>query len=332
VLFAWSHHFSSRTLPAAVSAAMPNLTLDDLHRAAARIGPFAVRTLVLRADTLDTAVGAHVWFKCENLQRTGSFKFRGATNAVRSLDDSQAARGVVAHSSGNHGAALAEAARMRGIPAHIVVPEGAIFTKVEAIRRAGAHLIRCAPTLRAREETAAQVRHETGAELVHPYDDVRVAAGQGTACLELLEEQPDLDVVLVPVGGGGLASGTCIAATDTRPGIRVIGVEPHGADDARRCLAARGIVPAPPPDTICDGLRATLAPFTFGILSARLHEILTAPDSATREAVRLIHAALGIVVEPSSAVVLAALLGPDRPRFAGLRVGVILTGGNVDSA
>ncbi len=307
------------------------ISIDDVRAAAERLAALAHRTPVLTSRTFDEAAGARLFFKCENLQRAGSFKFRGASNAVFSLAPDEAARGVLAHSSGNHGAALAMAARLRGVPAHIVIPEGATAAKVESARRLGARVVRCGPSLRAREETAARVRAETGARLIHPYNDPRVAAGQGTAALELLAEVPDLDFVVVPVSGGGLASGTAIAATEARPGTRVVGVEPAGADDALQSLRAGAIVALQTPETICDGLRGALCPLTFGILRSRLETIMAVPDAASVQAMRRIWEVMKLVVEPSSAIALAALLDErGRAYFSGSRVGVILSGGNVD--
>ena len=300
----------------------------DVLAAAARLAGRVHVTPVLRSRTLDAMTGASLHFKCENLQRAGAFKIRGATNAVQSLSAAVAARGVVTHSSGNHGAALALAARERGIAAHVVVPEGAVPGKLAAIRAYGATLHACAPTMAAREAAAARVQADTGATLVHPFADPRVIAGQGTAALELLAQAGPLDVVLTPVGGGGLVGGTALAVAGRGDGARVIGAEPAGADEAWRSLQAGRRVTDGPRDTICDGLRGTIADINFALLRDHRVEILRVDDDATRAAQALIAERLKLVVEPSSAIVLAAVLGA-RGRFAGLRLGVILSGGNV---
>ncbi|HET7359931.1 MAG TPA: pyridoxal-phosphate dependent enzyme [Rhodanobacteraceae bacterium] len=305
------------------------LSLDDVRAAAARIAPHAVVTPVQRAAALDAQAGAQLFFKCENLQRGGAFKFRGACNAVWALDDAAAARGVVTHSSGNHGNALALAAATRGMAAHVVVPEGAVRAKVEAIAAAGAVLHRCAPTQAAREAMTDEVQAATGATLVHPYMDLRVMAGQGTAALELLRQAGGLDALIVPVGGGGLVSGCATAAHGLDARIRVFAAEPEGADDARQSLARGERVTSVIPDTLCDGLRATLGAPNFALMRAHDVEVLAVDDAETVAAMKLLWQHLKLVVEPSSATVFAALLRY-RGRFAGQRVGVVLTGGNVD--
>ncbi|PWK82110.1 pyridoxal-phosphate dependent enzyme [Fulvimonas soli] len=304
-------------------------TLDDIRDAAARIAPHATVTPVLRSAALDALAGAELFFKCENLQRGGAFKFRGACNAVWSLDGGQAARGVLTHSSGNHGTALALAAATRGIPAHVVVPEGAVQAKLDAIVRAGAILHRCAPTIAAREATAAGLERATGAVMVHPYTDPRVIAGQGTLALELLAQAGPLDALLTPVGGGGLISGVAIAAHALAPGIEIHGAEPAGADESARSLARGERVVDFVPDTLCDGLRGTLGEPNFAALVAHRVAITTVTDAECVAAMKLLWRELKLVVEISSATVLAAVLKA-RGRFAGRRVGVVLTGGNVD--
>jgi threonine dehydratase len=304
-------------------------TLADIRAAAARIAAYATLTPVLRNDVLDAWAGASLHFKCEHLQRGGAFKFRGACNAVWSLSAEEARRGVVTHSSGNHGAALALAAATRGIPAHIVVPEGAVAAKLANIERAGGIVHRCAPTIAAREQTCAEVQRETGATLVHPYADARVIAGQGTIMLELLQQAPDLDVVITPVGGGGLISGCAIALRALAPDVELVGAEPAGADDAFQSLQRGERVTGVVPDTICDGLRATIGAPNFALLRAHGVKVITAADTETRAAMRRIWAELKQTVEPSSALVLAALV-KQRERFRGKRVGLVLTGGNVD--
>ncbi|RCS29462.1 pyridoxal-phosphate dependent enzyme [Rhodanobacter denitrificans] len=304
-------------------------SFDDIRDAAARIAPYASVTPVLRSAALDALSGASLHFKCENLQRGGAFKFRGACNAVWSLDDEQAARGVVTHSSGNHGNALALAAATRGIAAHVVVPEGAVRAKLEAIERAGATLHRCAATQAAREAKCAEVQRATGAELVHPYADTRVMAGQGTLVLELLQQSPGLDVLITPVGGGGLASGVAIAAHGIDPALALFGAEPLGADDAVQSLAHGTRVTTVVPDTVCDGLRALVGERNLEALRTHRVEVITVSDAETVAAMQLLWSELKQVVEVSSATVLAAILRQPQ-RFAGRRVGVVLTGGNVD--
>ena len=303
--------------------------LSAIRTAAARIRPYAHRTPVMTCASLDTQVGAQLFLKCENLQKVGAFKFRGAANAVFSLSDTEAARGVVAHSSGNHAQALALAARLRGIPAYIVMPDNAPAVKKAAVAGYGGQITFCAPNLAAREATQAEVVAATGAMVVHPYNDVRVIAGQGTATLELLEDVPDLDVILAPVGGGGLLSGTAIAATELSPNIRVIGVEPAGADDAYRSLAAGSIIPSLQPQTIADGLLTSLGDLTFPIIRDRVEQIVTVSEEAIVAAMKFIWERAKLIVEPSAAVPIAALW-EQRVDLSGLRVGVILSGGNVD--
>ena len=307
-------------------------TLPDfaaIEAAAARIAPHAHATPVLRSRSLDALADAELFFKCENFQRAGAFKFRGACNAVWSLDDDTAARGVVTHSSGNHGAALALAAQTRGIAAHVVVPEGAVAAKLAAIEASGATLHRCAPTIAAREAMAEAVRAQTGATLVHPYADARVIAGQGTAALELLRETGPLDAIVTPVGGGGLAGGSAIAAHGIDARIEIHGAEPEGAADAAQSLRGGVRVTELVPDTICDGLRGLLGAINFDLLREHRVRVATVPDSDTLAAMRLIWTRLKIVVEPSSAIALAAVLA-QREHFAGGRIGIVLSGGNVD--
>ncbi|OWQ53767.1 serine dehydratase [Stenotrophomonas maltophilia] len=302
--------------------------VDDVLAAAARIAAHACVTPVLRSRTLDAMTGATVVFKAEHLQRSGAFKFRGACNAVWALDDAQARRGVVTHSSGNHGAALALAARTRGIACHVVVPEGAVAAKLANIGRHGATLWRCDASIAAREAMCAQVQAETGATLVHPYTDPCVIAGQGTAALELLQVSDGLDMMVVPVGGGGLAAGTRLALQAANPAVKLILAEPLGAADTARSLAAGERRIDFTPDTVCDGLRGTLGAPNFALLHGAA-EVITVADDATIAAMRLIWQVLKQVVEPSSAIALAAILA-EPARFAGKRVGVVLSGGNVD--
>jgi threonine dehydratase len=306
-----------------------NVTLDDVLDAAVRIAPHAHVTPVMRSRTLDALVGARLYFKCENLQRGGAFKFRGACNAVWSLDAAEAARGVVTHSSGNHGAALALAARTRGIAAHVVVPEGSVKSKLIAIETYGATLHFCAPTIAAREAAAERLRAQTGATLVHPFTDPRVIAGQGTSALELLHQSGGLDALIAPIGGGGLIGGCAIAAHGNDPRIAVYAAEPAGAPDAWESLRRGERYTDITPSTIADGLRGLIGPINFVLLRAHVREVMLVDEPQIVAAMRLLWERLKLVVEPSSATVLAALLRY-RERFAGQRVGVILSGGNVD--
>ncbi|NUO75626.1 MAG: threonine/serine dehydratase [Lysobacter sp.] len=301
----------------------------DVLAAAARIAPHAHTTPVLRSRSIDALAGCELYFKAEHLQRIGAFKFRGACNAVWSLSDSEAARGVVTHSSGNHGAALALAARTRGIACHVVVPEGAVAAKLAAIDAYGATLHYSAAGIDAREAKCAQVQSDTGAELVHPYTDARVIAGQGTAALELLAATPALDALIAPVGGGGLASGTAIASAAVSPSTRLYVAEPSGAAETHASLQAGKRITAFVPDTICDGLRGTLGAPNFALLQRYAVEALVVDDADTAAAMRLFLQRAKQVLEPSAAVALAAVFA-NRSRFSGQKVGVILSGGNVD--
>ena len=304
-------------------------TLADIEQAAERIRPYAHRTPVLTSSSLNQRTGAELFFKCENFQKVGAFKFRGAANAVFSLSDAEAARGVATHSSGNHAQALALAARLRGIPAHIVMPDNSPKVKVEAVRGYGGRIVFCRPTQAERERTLAEVVRETGAAFIHPYDDPRVISGQATAARELLEQTPGLELLLAPVGGGGLASGTALAARYLSPATRVVAAEPAGADDARRSLEEGRILPSLDPRTVADGLRTSLGRLTFPILRALLAEVVTVSEEAIIAAMRLVWERMKILIEPSAAVPVAALLeGGLQAR--GLRVGVILSGGNLD--
>jgi len=302
---------------------------EDVLAAAARIAPHAHVTPTLRSRTLDEMSGAQLFFKCENLQRGGAFKFRGACNAVWSLSEAEAARGVVTHSSGNHGAALALAARTRGIAAHVVVPRGAVPAKLAAIRAYGATLHECEPNMAAREAAVAKLQADTGARLVHPFTDPLVIAGQGTAALELLAQSGGLDALVTPLGGGGLIGGTATAVAGRRVPTRVFGAEPAGASEAHDSLARGERITVHPADTVCDGLRATFGEINFAMLRHHGVEVLTVPDEETLAAMRLLWQRMKLLVEPSSAIVFAALLR-NRERFAGQRVGLLLSGGNVD--
>jgi threonine dehydratase len=325
----WVTHSSKPRREDALTISVP--TLEDVQAAARRIAPHVRRTPVLESRTIDRLVGADVAFKCEHLQGAGAFKLRGATNAVWSLDDDTAARGVAAHSSGNHAAALAMAARVRGVPSYVVMPSNAPRVKLEAARRYGAQVFLCDPSLEARADTLEGVLERTGAVEIHPYDDPRVIAGQGTATLELLEDRPGLTMVVAPVSGGGLLSGTAIVAHGCNPEIAIVGAEPSNVDDAARSLAAGELVTGENGSSIADGLLATLSARTFTILADHDTEIVTVSEDEIVDAMRLIFEVLKQVVEPSGATALAAVL---RARStladADHRVGVILSGGNVD--
>lgn len=305
------------------------LTLADIRAAHARIVDKIHRTPVLTSANLDALCGGQLFFKCENFQKIGAFKARGAANAVFSLTDAEAARGVATHSSGNHAAALARAARLRGIAAHIVMPSNAPKTKIESVRRNGGRIIFCEPNVVAREAACAQVIAETGARLIHPYNDYAVMAGQGTATLELLEQAPELDLIIVPVGGGGLLCGTAVAAKGARPGIRVIAAEPAGADDAARSFAAGHIIPLEKASTVADGLRTSLGERNFPLIQQHVNGIVTVSEDSIVAAMRRIWEVLKIIIEPSCAVPYAAIM-EQKINVSGKRVGIILTGGNVD--
>jgi len=313
--------------PTPATAELPDFAA--IERAVQRIAAHVARTPTLRSRSIDTLASASLVFKCENFQRAGAFKFRGACNAVWSLAEEIAARGVVTHSSGNHGAALALAARTRGIPARVVVPEGAVKSKLAAIEAYGATLHFCAATIAAREAAAAQLQAETGAELVHPYTDPRVIAGQGTAALELLREAANLDVLVAPIGGGGLIGGSAIAAKALNPNIEIYGAEPAGADDAYESLRRGQRVTDIVPNTVCDGLRGTIGEINLALLRRYGVRVLTVDDARTTAAQRLVFERMKIVIEPSSAIALAAVLGHPEI-FRDRRVGIIFSGGNVD--
>ncbi|HET7757494.1 MAG TPA: pyridoxal-phosphate dependent enzyme [Steroidobacteraceae bacterium] len=307
----------------------PGLSWSLIEEARARIAPWVSATPVLTSTTLDEQSGARLYFKCENFQKSGAFKARGAANAVFSLTDAEVRHGVATHSSGNHAAALARAARLRGVPAHIVMPRNTPAAKRAAVARYGGLITWCEPTLAARERTAAEVLAATGATLIHPYDDLRVMAGQGTVAAELLGAVPDLDLLLCPVSGGGLLGGCAVAARALRPAIRIVGVEPAGADDAARSLRAGRILPNENPDTIADGLRASLGERPFAEIRRYVDDIVTVPDSAIVAAMRQLWEVMKIVVEPSGAVPWAAIAA-GALAVRGARVGLVLSGGNLD--
>jgi threonine dehydratase len=315
----------SRGMPDTPSA----LTLTLVEEARERIAGKVTVTPVLTSETLDAAAGAQLYFKCENFQKCGAFKARGATNAVFALTEELASRGVATHSSGNHAAALSRAARLRGIPAYIVMPDNSPRAKRAAVERYGGQITYCEATLAAREAAARALVESSGATLVHPYDDLAVMAGQGTAAVELLGQVPDLDVILCPVGGGGLLSGTAVAAKALKPAVRVVGVEPAGADDAARSFREGRILPSLKPETIADGLRASLGERPFAEIRRHVDDITTVSDELIVRAMRSLWEVMKIVVEPSGAVAYAALL-TDRPELKGRRIGLILSGGNLD--
>lgn len=300
-----------------------------LMHAREKIKPFIHYTPVLRSETFNKLFGTSLYFKCENFQKAGAFKFRGATNAILSLDKESLRRGVATHSSGNHAQALSLAAANAGIRANIVMPENAPRVKVEAVRSYGGVITFCEPTLEARERTLAGLIARTGAREVHPYNDYRIIAGQATAAIELVESIGDPDLIIAPVGGGGLLSGTILACRYFSPGTRVIGAEPEMANDARKSFVSKEFVPSRNPATIADGLRTSLGSLTFPIILAGASEILTVSETGIIEAMRLIWERMKLVVEPSAAVPLGVVL--EHPEvFVGKRVGIILSGGNVD--
>jgi len=309
------------------STSLPDLAA--IRAAAARIAPYVHRTPVMCSRSVDAMAGATLYFKCENLQKVGAFKARGAVNAVFALSDADAARGVVTHSSGNHGAAIAYAARARGIAAYVVMPDNAPKIKVDNVRAFGATIRFCAPTVAAREAACAELQRAQGAALIHPFDNADVIAGQATAVLELLDDIADLHAVIAPCGGGGLLSGTAIAVRSLSPSTRVYGAEPANAGDAAAGFRSGHIEPLPPATTIADGLRTTLAPRTFGAIRAYVDDIATCSEESIVRAMRIIWERMKIVVEPSGAVPLACVL-EGAYAIAGARVGIIVSGGNVD--
>jgi threonine dehydratase len=308
---------------------LQNLTLDDIRAAQRRIAGSVLRTPVLESAQLNASCGAQLYFKCESLQPIGAFKLRGASNAIEARSSAQLQAGVVTHSSGNHGAAVAYAARRRDISAHIVMPRNASAAKLAAVRGYGAQVRLCEPTLAAREAMAAQIVSETGALFIHPYDDPYVIAGQGTIALELLEQVPRLEWLLCPVGGGGLASGLGVAAKALRPEIHLIAVEPAAADDAQRSFASGVLAPAASTYTIADGLRATLSERTFELMRKHFDAVVTVDEGSIVRAMRALWQNLRIIVEPSAAVPFAAVLERTID-VRGAHAAIVLTGGNVD--
>lgn len=304
-------------------------TLSDIRAAHARIQPFVHRTPVLTSSAINEIAGCELFFKCENFQKVGAFKARGAANAVLKLSPEQKAKGVATHSSGNHAAALARAASVAGIPAYIVMPSNAPEIKKKAVSGYGGEIVECEPTLKARESTLEAVVKKTGATFIPPFDYLDVIEGQATCALELLEEQPNLDIVMAPVGGGGLLAGTALTVHYLNPKIQVIAGEPSGADDAFRSVQAGTILPNETTQTIADGLLTSVGKLPFAVIQKHVEAILLATDPQIVEAMRLLYERMKLVVEPSGAVPFAALLA-NKERFAGKRVGIILSGGNVD--
>jgi threonine dehydratase len=304
------------------------IDLDRIRAAHQRIRPHIHRTPVLTSERLDLASGAKLFFKCENFQKIGAFKARGATNAVFSLDDATAKRGVATHSSGNHGTALARAAKLRGIPAHIVMPKNSAKVKVRAVESFGAHIVFCEPNDAAREAACADVIAKTGATLIHSFENEDVMAGQGTATIELLEDA-DVDLVVCPVGGGGLLAGTAVAAKSMRPQMEVIAAEPANADDTAQSFRAKKRIVTEKKFTIADGLRTNVGEETFPIMERYVDDVVTVSEDAIVSAMRTVWETMKIIIEPSAAVPYAAI-ADNKIDLAGKRVGIILTGGNVD--
>lgn len=302
---------------------------SDILAAAERIRPYVHHTPVMSSATLDALTGAHLFFKCENFQRGGAFKARGAHNAVFALTDAQAAQGIVTHSSGNHGAAVALAARNRGTRATVIMPRNVALPKKTAVLAYGARVLECEPTLTARQAATADLLAREGGVLVHPYDDYAVMAGQGTAMLELVEQVAGLDLVLTPVGGGGLLAGTAVVTRTMLPHARIVGVEPELADDAHRSFHGGSRVTIDSSPTIADGLRGSLGERTYPVVRDHVDDIVTVGEAAIIQAMRTVWERMKIIIEPSSAVPLAALLS-GKLAAPGQRVGIILSGGNVD--
>lgn len=304
-------------------------TFDDALAARTRIAPHVHVTPVMTSRFVNDLVGGELFFKCENFQRAGAFKARGASNAVFGLSDAQAARGVATHSSGNHGTCLSYAAGRRGIPCTVVMPHSAPQAKKDAVRGYGGRVVECEPSTSSREAVFAEVLAETGAEFVHPYNDPRVIAGQATCAMEFIEQVPGLDAIMAPIGGGGLISGTCLALSHLAPGVEIFAAEPAQADDAARSFRAGHIIADDAPVTVADGLKVPLKDLTWHFVKSHVRDILTAEEDEIIAAMKLTWARMKLVMEPSCAVPLAVIL-KNRDRFKGRRMGVVLTGGNVD--
>ena len=306
-------------------------SIDDVRSAAKRIKGVGHRTPVLTNNTLNQMAGRNLFFKCENFQKIGAFKFRGGWNAVSILDDEEASKGVCTHSSGNHAQAVAYAAMMRGIPSYIVMPKNAPEVKLNAVKGYKAEITLCEPTLEARRTTLEEIAKKTGATVIHPFNNPDVIAGQGTAALELIEDTENLDAVIAPIGGGGLMSGTCVATHSLLPNAKLYGAEPKGADDAYRSLKEGRMLPQENPDTICDGLLTSLGENTWNILKDHLDAIYTVTDDEVIKAMRLIWERMKIIIEPSCATPVAVVLSEEFKALKGMQnIGIILTGGNVD--
>lgn len=308
---------------------MEKIDFEEVLKASKRIKNLIHKTPILTCRTLDEITQNRLYFKCENFQKVGAFKFRGACNAVFSLTEEEAKRGIATHSSGNHAQALALAGKLRKIPATIVMPENSSKVKIEAVLGYGANIVFCKPTLEARESTLEDIIKRYGAYFIHPYNDLKVIAGQGTSALELLEEVSDLDYIITPVGGGGLLSGTLITASSISKTTKVIAAEPEGADDAYRSIQAGKIIPSINPKTIADGLLTSLGTNTFEIIRQHVYKIITVSDASIKQAMKLIWERMKIIVEPSSATALAILL-ENKIELKNQRIGIILSGGNVD--
>ena len=304
-------------------------TFDDMLAAHDRIAPYVHRTPVLTSSFLNELTGAQLFFKCENLQKAGAFKVRGASNAVFGLSDAEAKRGVCTHSSGNHALSLSYAAGRRGIPCNVVMPRTAPQAKKDAVRGYGGVITECEPSTTSREAVFAEVQARTGGDFVHPYNDPRVIAGQGTCSRELMAQTDGLDMVVAPIGGGGMISGTCLTLSHLAPEVQIIAAEPEQADDAARSFRAGHIIADDAPDTIADGLKVPLKDLTWHFVSNHVSNVLTASEDQIVDAMKLTWKRMKIVMEASSAVPLATILA-NKDRFAGKRVGIIITGGNVD--
>lgn len=303
--------------------------IDDIVKAYELIKPYINRTPVMTSSTLNSIFGCSIYFKCENFQKVGAFKFRGASNAIWSLTEEEASRGVATHSSGNHAQALSLAARMRGISATIVMPDNSPMVKKDAVAAYGGRIIFCKPTLEARESTLKAEIEKSGAREIHPYNNFQVISGQGTAALEMLEDVPKLDYLLTPVGGGGLLSGTLITVSSLSPDTKVIAAEPKGADDAYRSILKGEIVPSVNPKTIADGLLTSLGTLTFPIIKKHINRIITVSEDSIKAAMRLVWERMKIIIEPSSATTLSVIM-ENTDLFASANVGIIISGGNVD--
>ena len=308
-------------------------SMDDVIAASKRIEGHGHRTPILTNKTIDELTGKKIFFKCENFQKIGAFKFRGGWNTISSLSGEEASKGVCTHSSGNHAQAVAYAAMKRNIPAHIVMPRNAPKVKIQAVEGYRANITLCEPTLKARRETLEKIAEKTGAYVVHPFNEPKVIAGQGTCAMEMIEDIGDLDAICAPIGGGGLMSGTCIAARSMLPNVRLFGAEPKGADDAYQSLKKGKLIPQNNPKTICDGLLTSMGENTWNILKDHLEDIITVSDEEIVTAMKLIWERMKIIIEPSCATPLAAVLTPEFRELENIEtIGIILTGGNVDLA